>query len=76
MEVPDHRDRQLWRHGLEEKPRCFQMLPRRWVVERTFARLGLSRQLSKDYERLPETVEAMIYGAMSRLMLRRLVQAA
>jgi hypothetical protein len=30
----------------------------------------------KDYERLPETAEAMIYGAMSRLMLRRLVQAA
>jgi putative transposase len=42
------------------------------VVERTFALLlGLSRRLSKDYERLPETSEAMIYGAMSRLMLRR-----
>jgi hypothetical protein len=36
-------------------------------VERTFAWLGLSRRFSKDYERLPETAEAMIYGAMSRL---------
>ena len=38
--------------------------------------LGLSRRLSKDYERLPETAEAMIYGAMSRIMLRRLARAA
>ena len=75
--APSPRDRQLWRYGLEEKPRGFQMLPRRWVVERTFAWLGLSRRFSKDYERrLPETAEAMIYGVMSRLMLRRLVRAA
>jgi putative transposase len=76
LEVPHHTDRQLWRYGLEEKPRGFQVLPRRWVVERTFAWLGLSRRFSKDYERLPETAEAMIYGAMSRLMLRRLARAA
>jgi transposase len=38
--------------------------------------LGLSRRFSKDYERLPETAEAMIYGAMSHLMLRRLARAA
>jgi transposase len=76
LEVPRHPDRQLWRYGLEEKPRGFQVLPRRWVVERTFAWLGLSRRFSKDYERLPETAEAMIYGAMSRLMLRRLARAA
>jgi putative transposase len=76
-EVAHHRrDRQLWRYGLEEKPRGFRVLPRRWVVERTFAWLGLSRRFSKDYERLPETAEAMIYGAMSRLMLRRLARAA
>jgi len=49
---------------------------RRWVIERTFAWLGLSRRLSKDYERLPETAETMIYGVMSRLMLRRLAHAA
>ncbi len=46
--------------------------PRRWVVERTFAWLGRSRRLSKDYEALPETEEAWIYVAMSRLMVARL----
>jgi putative transposase len=77
VEVPYHRDRQLWRYGLWRRSRSvFQMLPRRWVVERTFAWLGLSRCLSKVYEPLLETGEAMIHGAMSRLMLRRLVQAA
>jgi putative transposase len=45
-------------------------------VERTFAWLSLSRRLSKDYERLPEAGEAMMYGVMSRLMLRRLARAA
>jgi putative transposase len=65
--------RQLWRYGYEARPaRTFRVLPRRWVVERTFAWLGQSRRLSRDYERLPPTSEAMIYGAMSRLMLRRL----
>ena len=52
LEVPHHPDRQLWRYGLEEKPHGFQVLARRWVVERTFAWLGLSRRFSKDYERL------------------------
>jgi len=66
----------LWRYGLKEKLRGFQVLARRWVAERIFAWLGLSRRFSKDYERLPESAEAMIYGAMSRLMLRRLTRAA
>ena len=52
--------------------RGFQVLPRRWVVERTFAWLYQSRRLNTDYERLPETSETLIYIAMTRLMLRRL----
>ena len=52
----------------------FQVLPRRWVVERTFGWLGRYRRLSKDYEELPETSEAMIYAAMIHLMVRRLAR--
>jgi putative transposase len=48
------------------------VLPRRWVVERTFAWLGRYRRLSKDYEALAATEEAWIYLAMTRLMLARL----
>ncbi|HEX8499437.1 MAG TPA: IS5 family transposase [Pyrinomonadaceae bacterium] len=55
-----------------EGQRGFQVLPRRWVVERTFAWLSQSRRLGKDYERLAETSEALVYIAMTRLMLRRL----
>jgi putative transposase len=47
-------------------------LPQRWVVERTFAWPGRSRRLSKDYERLPESSEAMIQVSMIHHMLRRL----
>jgi putative transposase len=52
----------------------FQVLPRRWVVERTFGWLGRYRRLSKDYEELPETSESMIYVAMIHLMVRRLAR--
>jgi putative transposase len=50
----------------------FQILPKRWIVERTFAWLVRQRRLARDYERLPETSESFIYAAMIRLMLRRL----
>jgi putative transposase len=59
-----------------EGTKGFVVLPRRWVVERTFGWFGRSRRLSKDYEQLPETSEAMIYAAMSRLMVKRLAQQA
>lgn len=55
-------------------PRGFVPLKWRWIVERTFAWLGRNRRLSKDYEFLPETSEAWIYLAMSRLMLKRLAR--
>jgi putative transposase len=54
----------------------FQVLPRRWVVERTFAWLGRYRRLSKDYEYLLDTSETMIQIAMIQLMLRRLTRTA
>ena len=50
----------------------FVVLPRRWVVERSFGWLGRWRRLSKDYEELPEVSEAMVTVAMVRLMLHRL----
>jgi putative transposase len=56
-------------------PRGFRVLPRRWVVERTFSWIDHNRRMSKDYERLPETGEAFIYVAMSRLMVKLLARS-
>jgi transposase len=52
--------------------KVFQALPRRWVVERTFAWIVKGRRLDHDYERLSQTNEAMIKWAMIGLMVRRL----
>ena len=57
----------------QKGPRPF--LPKRWIVERTFAWLSQNRRFSKDYERLPESSEVFIYVAMSRLMARRLARS-
>jgi transposase len=70
-------------HGLQlevvtlaEAKRGFVLLPRRWVVERSFAWATRFRQLAKDYERLPETVEGLYFLALACLMLHRLCTLA
>jgi putative transposase len=70
--------RQWWRCTVEIVKRSelhtFKVLPRRWVVERTFGWLGRYRRLSRDYERQATTGETMVYLAMTRLMLARLAR--
>ena len=70
------RARQLWRCTIEIVKRSdlhtFKVLPRRWVVERTFGWLGRYRRLSRDYERQAISGEMMVYLAMIRLMPARL----
>jgi len=53
----------------------FQVLPKRWVVERTNAWVTRNRRMARDYERLTETSESFIYILMIRLGLRRLTRA-
>jgi putative transposase len=61
---------------IKSEPKKFRgVLPRRWVVERTFAWIGRSRRMSKDYEYLTSSSESMVCLTMIRLMLRRLVGA-
>jgi putative transposase len=55
-------------------PEGFRVLPRRWVVERTFSLIDQNRRMSKDYERLCVSGEAFVYAAMRRLMMRRLAR--
>ena len=57
---------------MKRQGKGFQLLARRWVVERTFAWLIKKRRLIVDYEKLPETSESLIYLAMVNLMLKRL----
>jgi putative transposase len=61
-----------WEHLLP--PKGFQVLPRRWVVERTLSWIEQQRRMSKDYERLSASGEALVYAAMIRLMRRRLAR--
>jgi len=55
---------------------AFEILPRRWVVERTFAWISKHRRTVRDYEHLPASHEAMILWAMTALMTRRLTGSA
>ncbi len=77
LEVVERRDgggKRRWLPADADPPVVprFAVVPRRWVVERTFGWLGRFRRLSKDYEYLPVTSESFIYLAMSRILLRRL----
>jgi len=78
VQHPDAGKRVVWVGPGQEppppRPAGFRVLPRRWVVERTFAWLGRNRRLSKDYEALPASEEAWIYAASCRLLLRRLAR--
>lgn len=58
----------------EITPKKFQVQPRRWVVERTFAWLNRNRRLSKDYEYLTDVSTSYLYLGMSRILLRRLIK--
>lgn len=57
------------------RQRTFEVLPRRWVVERTLSWLVRCRRLGHDYERLPQHAEAMVKWTMIGLMARRLAPA-
>lgn len=57
---------------VQHEGKGFSVQAKRWIVERTWAWLENCRGLTRDYERLPENHEGMVYGAMIRLMLRRL----
>jgi putative transposase len=83
VEVVSHprRPRGMWvlpgeeiDYSLFERPKGFRHLPRRWVVERTLAWIGRYRRMSKDYEYLSSSSEAMVYLTMLRLMLKRLAK--
>ncbi len=54
----------------------FVVLPKRWIVERTFAWISRNRRLARDYERFARTVAAFVRLAMIRIMLRRLTTQA
>ncbi len=60
----------------EREAKGFEVLPKRWIVERTFSWLIRNRRLSKDYERLVQTSETFVEVAMIRLILRRLTRGA
>ena len=68
-------DTQSLGHSLVKRNQSgFEVLPKRWVVERTFAWLGINRRLSKDFERFAQTSLAFIQTAIIKLMTKRLAR--
>jgi len=77
LEIVQRRSRWVWVRNDEEPepiPAGFEVIRRRWVVERTFAWITRNRRMSRDYEFLAETTEALVYVCMIRLMLKRLAK--
>jgi len=76
--IEQNRDRLSWRLEIVSRPKDakgFVLLPRRWVVERSFAWLGRSRRMSKDYERRTDSSECMVRVSAIHLLLKRLAPA-
>jgi putative transposase len=79
LEIVQRRSRWVWvRNDGEPEPIAagFEVVKRRWVVERTFAWIMRNRRMSRDYEFLAATTEALVYVCMIRLMLKRLAKGA
>ena len=77
LEIAQRKPRWVWVPKDVEPdpvPAGSEVIRRRRVVERTFARILRNRRMSRDYEFLPETGEALIYVTMIRLMLKRLAK--
>lgn len=76
LEVVSREPQALWSKDGEKTPpaKGFVVLAWRWVVERTIAWICRNRRLSKDYEGLPKTGEALVSMAMVYLMLKRLTR--
>lgn len=79
LEIVQRKSRWAWvRNDVEPEPipAGFEVVKRRWVVERTFAWIMRNRRMSRDYEFLAETTEALVYICMIGLMLKRLAKGA
>ena len=79
LEIVQRRSRWWWvPKDVEPEPipAGFEVIKRRWVVERTFAWISRNRRLSRDYGFLAETTEALVYVCMIRLMVKRLAKGA
>jgi len=79
LEIVQRRRRWVWVPNdvePEPLPEGFEVIKRRWVAERTFAWITRNRRMSRDYEFLPESTEALVHISMIRLMLKRLAKGA
>jgi transposase len=77
LEIVQRRRRWVWVPKDVEPdplPEGFEVIKRRWVAERTFAWITRNRRMSRDYEFLAQTTEALVYVSMIRLMLKRLAK--